>query len=672
MLHNKFAVVKLWPKLKTAEDEVIARLKASAASVGLECLEVDSFARLIEHPHTQLTQDDVDFVISLHYETPKRYDIFSFVALWNPLHFYYLWGYRKFAEHLVTHDDFLSCASESADNQVSRLIAKDPMRVGPSLKLYHSLSTPLFPPTIGDQKLCYVGMNWERGSNKPSRHGPLLEMLDRSGGLRIYGPKIFLGVDVWAGFESYIGPIAFDGASVVRAINKAGISLVLSSEAHKDAELMSSRLFESLAAGAVIICDENPWARRFFGDTLLYVDTTKPVEETHAQIQGHLAWVERKPSAALNLIRRAQERFNSTYRQDLCLQNIYREFPARKATLEALYKPTRPEKVTVVLLMPGFRDDVLRQHIASCLAQKNVELQAVLLVNRRDAELFGARIQAQLDALPVSFQLEQIEYFQSANANGSRRRWRRLGSILHEFLARPQRGDLICFVFPNERLFSDHLASLVRAHQDCEGSGGAASDILRSHHAGEDDFADLSTTFQLSDLKNPMRTSGRFLFRVSSLPPDLQTVLPYLHKLAITFLAGTVQLARSKRCTVVSAIQDPFYEQFLINEPFLNGEPDEEWEILVDYDPIVFARNSIELLQVQKKCEDQGRLLQELQASIAANHDHAQPISLGLDRMSLPDQAKLTVALAHSIPLPSIINKMLFGIYRLWRRLFQR
>jgi hypothetical protein len=110
-LHRKFAVIKLWPELTVAVDEWIARLRITARSLGLECLMVDSFARLIDPPHTQLTAEDLDFVLSLHLETPKRDDIFSFVALWNPLQFFHDWGYRGYSRNLLTHDDSLSCSS---------------------------------------------------------------------------------------------------------------------------------------------------------------------------------------------------------------------------------------------------------------------------------------------------------------------------------------------------------------------------------------------------------------------------------------------------------------------------------------------------------------------------------------------------------------------------------
>ncbi len=355
MLHRNFAVIKLWPNTQSAEDEVIERLRIAAASLDLKCLVVDSFARLIHPPHTQLTKDDVDFVLSLHFEAPKQFDIYSFVTLWNPLHFYHEWGYRKFTRHILTHDDFLTCDSASGDDHVMRFLACDPMRDGPRLHMYPTLSGPILSPTTGDHKLFYVGINWERLTNKTGRHEELLKLLDRDGNLRLYGPKLFSGVDVWEGFNSYVGPIPFDGVSIVRLIHKAGISLVLSSQAHREAEMMSCRIFESAAAGAVIICDDNPFARRFFGDSLLYIDTTLPAAETFAQVQGHLQWIEANPAEARELATRSQQIFQERFSLDSCLERIYAELPARKQKLECLYTPKIQEKICVIFLMPEFR-----------------------------------------------------------------------------------------------------------------------------------------------------------------------------------------------------------------------------------------------------------------------------------------------------------------------------
>ena len=639
MLHRKFAVIKLWPQLKTAEDECIARLKIAAKSLGIECLEVDSFARLKHPPHAQLTQDDVDFVISLHFEQPKHYDIFSFVALWNPVQFFHEWGYRRCTSNLLTHDDFLSCSSTGADAHLERCISNDPMREGPYFRLYHSVSEPLFDPTTGNKKLFYAGINWERLGGKPGRFQELLRLLDKNGNLLIYGPKTHLGENVWAGYKSYVGSVPFDGVSILREINKAGISLVLSSEAHKQSELMSSRLFESLAAGVVIICDENPFARRFFGDTLLYVDTSLPADETYAQVQSHIDWIKSEPAKARELAKQAQEIFRKKFTLDRDLERIYQELPARKEKLEGLYKPKRPqEKITLLFLMPEFQPKVMERLSTSCLAQKNVKIRPVLVMDRRDAEVFGHRVQTRLNELAVPIATEVLDFFERY-PNGFVKRRRRVGEVIDEAIKRLAQDDYLCIVSPNEQLFSDHLCSLLRVLQDSEEAGAAWSNVLFSHRSEGQDYADLNYELNFAnwDSNHPLGF-GRFLFRMSALGPDLQTTLPYLDALSMHLLAGTVKITATKRCTLMLDVQDRF------NLQFVDAKRNAEREILIDYAPAVFGKNM--------------------------KYD-VEPISVpdpSLEGMDPERKTEFAVELAHSVPFPASLKKIAFGLYRLWYR----
>ena len=636
-MHGKFAVIKLWPELKTAEDECIARLKITARSLGLECLEVNSFAQLVDPPHAQLTRDDIDFVLSLHFETPKRYDIFSFVALWNPLQFFHDWGYRQFTRNLLTHDDFLSCSSPWADDHVKRHLASDPMRDGPAFHLYHSLSEPIFPPTTGDGKLFYAGINWERLGKKPQRHGDLLRLLDKTGDLRIYGPKLFKEVDVWSGFDSYKGPIPFDGVSIIRTIHRAGISLVLSSEAHRESELMSSRLFESLAAGAVVICDDHPFARRFFGDTLLYIDTTMGGEEAYAQVQSHLEWIRSEPEKARALAKEAQDIFRNELALDRCLQRIYDELPARKQKLECLYTPKTQEKISLILLMPEFRPEVLERHIASCLAQKHVSMRPILAMDQRDRELFGGRVEARLSELPVPIEIAAVKYFERYPAGGAKVR-RRSGQTIHEVIENLVQDDYFCIVSPNERLFSDHLCSLLRTLQDCEEDGSAWAEMLLRHTSDGKVFADLNDPPETHYwLPNKPIGYGRFLIRKSALPPDLETVLPYLNALPMDLLSGIGKRHPTKRCTLVMDIADG------CNLESADARPEQERELFLDYAPSIFGKSRT---------------------------DHERPVSLSTDWMTQEQKTKLAVELAHSVPFPEFVKKIAFGVYRLWLRVY--
>ena len=640
MLRRKFAVIKLWPGVKAAEDEVIERLKIAAKSLDLECLVVDPSARLLQPPHTRLTQNNVDFVLSLHFEAPKQFDIFSFVTLWNPLQFYYEWGYRKFTRHLLTHDDFLSCDSVSGDDHVMRLISGQPAREGPLFRFYPTLSGPILEPTLGDQHLFYAGMNWEKTAKKPGRHDGLLGLLDEGGDLRIYGPRVYNGVEVWKGYKSYIGPIPFDGVSVVRQINQAGISLVLSSQAHAQSEMMSSRIFESAAAGAVIICNENPFARRHFGDSLLYIDTTLPVNETYRQVESHLDWIKSEPAKALELAKQAQSIFRENFRLDSCLERIYAGLPARKAKLECAYAPKRREdRVCVVFLMPEFRAEILEQHIASCQAQKNVAIRGILAIDARDAELFGPRgVRSRINESSAPLEIASI-HFMERRPDGSAKGRKRAGEVISEVLRSlvEEDEDYVCIVAPHERLFSGHLGSLLRALQNFPEAGCAWSDMVQTQRVNDEDRVALcdDPNVAIAAHDAPLG-SGRFLFRMSAIEERLFTALPYLDALAMHLLFGIGKNAATGRCTLLAGNVDS--DQTVVPDGL-------EREILIDVSSEVFGMTK----------------------SMAP--DCALPSDRPSSRMTNQERVQLAVDLAHSVPLPIVLKKFAFGAYRLWLRL---
>ena len=81
---NKIAVVQMWPEIKAAEDEVIARIVNTCENLGVEVVLINTAGKLVESPDIKITSNDVDFVIHLHFETPKTYDAFSFCYPMEP------------------------------------------------------------------------------------------------------------------------------------------------------------------------------------------------------------------------------------------------------------------------------------------------------------------------------------------------------------------------------------------------------------------------------------------------------------------------------------------------------------------------------------------------------------------------------------------------------------
>ena len=638
-LIGKFAIVKLWPKLKAAEDENVARLKVTAKSLGLECIEITPDGRLVEEPHTRLTNADVDFAIHLHFETPKAYDIFSFVALWNPVQFDFDWGYRRFSRHLLTHDDFISCSATATDDHIRRMIASDPQRVGPLFTMYHSLSEPILEPTLGDRKIFYAGINWERLGKKKGRHQELLNLLDATGSIRIFGPKIFQGVDVWEGYKSYSGAIPFDGISLIREINRAGIALALSSDAHKDSELMSNRLFESLAGGAVIICDENPFAKRHFGDTLLYIDASAPTDEVFAAVQKHVKWINDNPEQAMKMARDAQAIFRERFSLDKSLINIYTNLCDRRAQLEHLYAPSNLRlPVTLLMLMPKYDPATLDRHIASAKSQRHVNCQNVLLIDEIDYKKNSATIGAALDRAGVPFSVRQI-----AGLNAKRLR---LGKVISDAMKDLPADSFFCVVAPDEELFAEHIQALAGALERDPTAAVAYSDIVYRHTNEGNIHHDLQEDLDyISYATNRPLGYGRFLFRLSALPADIHSALRYVDVKAIALLVAAANRTASRRASIISDIQSSFN---------IDAQPNlqVEFEVMRDYCPTILLAGPIDR--------------RSMMACLSLLN--LEPTTLSLSRLSDSNRTRIAVELAHSIPMPTFLNKLFFGGYRRWLR----
>lgn len=580
-LVGRFAVVKLWPEIKTAEDECIARLKIAAADLGLECFEILADGRYLEQPTRYLVQGDVDFVFHLHYDTPKMYDAFSIVALWNPIQFYHEWGYARTSRNLLSHDDFISCSSQSADDHVARLVRNAPTHLPPLFNLYHSTASAIHPPSLGDHKLFYAGINWEAISGGKSRHQEVLKRLDHTGSMRIYGPEIFQGVKVWDGYNSYVRGLPFDGISMIDEISKAGIALVLSSQAHKNAALMSNRLFESIAAGALIICDENAFAKKFFGDALLYIDTRSPVETIVEDIQRHLAWAKTHPQEALAMIAKAQQIFTEKFTLTRNLADLYNGLTARQTALLERNAPpaTSRPKVQINLFMPDYSDDVLARHLASVRAQQYDDFTATLFVDAGLTPEARARVEAQVARSPVPVKLASVEFF-SHSLHRSVTIRRRFGAVLAEVLAQPTEADAVVLVAPNEKLLSNHLSVLAGSLARNPSAPSAVTAVIYENGTASVHSVNEDIAFRQLRVEAPIGYA-RFMLRVSALPRDLQLFLPYLDRKSMAILCGGADVVQELPSTVLIHVASEF--------PIGPWDEGQENELISSFSPTVFT-----------------------------------------------------------------------------------
>ncbi len=690
-LLGRFGVIKLWPDIQVAEDEVIARLDNTAKLLGLECVVLDHMGRPLHEGGEPLTQKDLDFVIHLHFSTPKTYDIFSFVTLWNPVPFFHDFGYRSTSENLLTHDDFLSCQSPGADLHLRRLITDSNSHLAPSFNLFHALSTPILPPTLGDLKIFYMGINWERLGRGGSRHQTVLNILDQSSMMRIYGPETLRGVRVWEGFDSYQRSLPFDGISVIEEIHKAGICLALSSEQHKDAVLMSNRLFEGLAAGALIICDENPWARQHFGDSLLYVDLRNGAEPVARRIMEHVEWARTNPEEALALAARAQEIFKRGYTMDASLAAIYGGLEARKAELAALLRPVGDETATrIVFLAPDPEAEYFERQVEAARAHRAQGYEAVLLVDERDLRAAGKRLSAmaQGDAVPPA--LRGAAFFQR-DSTGKVVRRNRIGTILKaEFQAAPE-GSALLFAAPNETLFSNHvaiLAALLSRHPEADYAHSKA--ITRLTDGKGEPFFGVENEFDpLSRDPGAPIGLGRFLFRAGAFHEPVDLLLESLDLRAASGLALYAKGVSTGRASLIVDRRKPFHLGLIDGgegERDLHGELRPDLEAIRDLHPARFDeldranRLREELRDVDTRHQASADVLHkafgDFHTAFIDTRDTVRgmgaqggaaggsPLALSFDQLSIGNRRVLIYQLLQALPVPRVVWRGLRGLAR--------
>lgn len=307
-----FGVIRMWPDQAVAEHENIARLRDAARLLDVQMIELDKYGHVLGGPRRKVTDDDVDFVLHLHFETAKTYDAISIAALWNPTQFYFDWGFTRHWNNQLSHDIFAYTGSA----EIARLIqASRGKSVADAMPLLnHTLAEPIIPPRPHSQyRVMYCGINWEKITNKPERHIGVLRELDAIDLLDVYGPERVQGVKVWDGYKGYKGSIPFDGRTVVSKIAEAGACLVFSSEAHIRSGIMSNRLFEAMAGGAVVIADDHPFVEKALGHDYIRVPSSLPTPERVDIISRALKAFSRSPDDAVRLATAAQNKLLASY-----------------------------------------------------------------------------------------------------------------------------------------------------------------------------------------------------------------------------------------------------------------------------------------------------------------------------------------------------------------------
>jgi hypothetical protein len=234
-------------------------------------------------------------------------------------------------------------------------------------------------PDLADRlRIAYFGTNWQ------SRMPGLFRALDPFGILAIHGPE-----ERWRdqAYKSYVGAVPFDGQGPQRIYAACGIGLAIMDEEWWRADVTSNRVFEIASVGAVAICQDMAWTRKWFGDSVFYFNPDRPIPEMVEQIRGHYDFCCAHPEIARDMGQRARAVFEQHFAAEHMLRNAV-AYHQRKLTERATRIASMPPcpKVTVVIRCGGRSLEVLGRAVDSVRRQSFGDC-AVLFMKYRDIDL---------------------------------------------------------------------------------------------------------------------------------------------------------------------------------------------------------------------------------------------------------------------------------------------
>jgi uncharacterized coiled-coil protein SlyX len=298
----RIAIHNYYPEQEVAETEFSKRIHHAASNLGWEVAEVGS--------STEIRRFDPDFVLALHFRTPKLTKYPTYGSMVSPPA--YFTHDDQFVKNILSYDGHLS-SSDHISSWLRDILYSTRKKhfIAP---WYTSCQNVLYrPPQIARPHLLYTGTNWDG-----PRHRELFEQLDAELYLDVYGPT-----NAWSYLKSsYRGSLPFDGISMLDALHSAGVGLCLHRKEHCDAATPSSRIFEIAASGAIAICQDHPFIRENFGDSVLYLDPASETPAVIKQISEYMQWIAENQEEAFNLSKRAYDIFSKKYTLEKLLSDL--------------------------------------------------------------------------------------------------------------------------------------------------------------------------------------------------------------------------------------------------------------------------------------------------------------------------------------------------------------
>lgn len=526
----QFNLIVTWPDQMSAETEIAHRVVMAAQECGMLCIPIDKNGYILdsEFHRTNQCANRSSFTIVECNHTPKLFDSFYYLPLWNPPDYFLrdLNILPQSKDNYLSYDDFLLLHKQEHGNiwnHFKMMWVDRPRNMDNASVFMTSLPAGLaITPKLPDiPKLFYCGMNWEKLFGTKGRHEGLLKRLDDKGVIKIFGPSenpAWGGIHPWEGYECYQYPIPFDGVSLLKELHDCGVCLALSSAQHRKSKVLSNRIYEACTAGVLTITDEHPLAREMFGDTLLYVDSDpNDPESTYKQVMKHYKWVLEHREQAQKMAERAQHIFLENYTLNHDLKNIVENHANRvKAAEEDLFAQNDKEIVLVAYVCNGKSLEEAKNLVEKIL--KNISCQiyrSIIPVIGLDKSITDEM----RDFCNSIYAATKVMPFAMYDKHGSRDMSD--GQVIAQ-LRNVVPHEYFIITNADEIWFSDHVTTLVRSLEDDERAMIAhAAQVVqsesgeRSFHSfenfKEEDLLDVCQEGTPVQIKYPY--PGCFLFR---------------------------------------------------------------------------------------------------------------------------------------------------------------
>ncbi len=379
----RVAVANHFAGQPVAETELARRICLAAGRLGWSAHEVAT--------SVEVKALAPDFVIALHFFTPKLTGHPTYGCLWNPPSF--IESDQRHVASVLGYDGYLS-SSQAMTAWLQARLDGTPKRFFVTPFYASCNRTPYRAPALDTPRLLYAGTNWDG-----ARHRDLFAALDAEPYLDVHGPP-----DRWAHLRrTYRGQLPFDGTSLLEALHRAGVGLCLHRDEHRAAGTPSARIFEIVTAGAIAICQEHPFIREQFGDSVLYLDESPGAPDLAVQIRRHMAWIASHPERAREMARTAHAVFEGRFALEDLLEGVateHRRLVVSKGFVRSTAAPAATPAAVEYVVRTGRRASPTLHRALDSLAAQTAGAVGAVIVRHQDVDL-SETVERYRGSLPI-------------------------------------------------------------------------------------------------------------------------------------------------------------------------------------------------------------------------------------------------------------------------------